>query len=144
VLFQTTLISYKILLFQLERHGFDGWTVQRISTWPDGHIQKVVVNRSVSRWRSVTSGVPQGPCTGTKAVFINDTDSRIECTLSKFADNTNLCGVTDAHKGQDVTLRDLDKLEKWAFVQLRRFNKGQVQGPAPGLGQHLVSIQARG
>ena len=29
-------------------------------------------------------------------------DSRIKCTLSKFADNTKLCGVVDMLEGRDA------------------------------------------
>jgi len=67
-------------------------------------------------------------------VFTIDSDSGIECTLSKIVDDTKLCGVTDKSKRWEAIQRDLDSVEHWTQENLKKFSnsKWKVLHLSPG------------
>lgn len=120
--------------------NIDGWTVLWIRNCLDGDIQRVTVNGSISDQKSVMSAVPEGSILGPGLfnVSINNTDRGMECTPSKPAGDTKLCGAADMPEEWDVIQRDRHKPENWVHGNPIRFNKAKYK--AVCLGQANPSI----
>jgi len=60
-------------------------------------------------------------------IHYGKTDSGIECTLSKSVNDTKLCGAVDTLEGRDAIQSDLDRLERWAWANIMKFNTAKCK-----------------
>ena len=88
--------------------------------------QKSWALRMVIVWRVTGPRLSLG--TGAlQHLYLYDIGDGIECTLRKFADATKLSSAVDTLEGREAIQRDLDRLERWAHVNLMRFSKAKCR-----------------
>ncbi|RMC13843.1 hypothetical protein DUI87_08926 [Hirundo rustica rustica] len=95
--------------------------------WLDDQTLSAVVNGSISTWRPVTSGIPQILGLALLNIFVSDTDSVTEGIISKFANDSKLCGLVNTLEGKDAIQRDLDRLARWECEKLFKFKKAKCK-----------------
>jgi len=61
------------------------------------------------------------------SIFVRNTDSGTECTLSKFADDTKLCSAIDMLERRDAIQRELHGLERFAHANIMKYKKAKCQ-----------------
>jgi hypothetical protein len=96
--------------------GITGKVHRWIEAWLTDRKQQVVLKGKKSSWEDVLSGVPQGSILGPVLfiIYINDIDTGIISTLSKFADDCKLTRKVSCEEDQEEMQADLNTLEMWS------------------------------
>jgi hypothetical protein len=117
-------VPYVRLFKKLESHGIGGEVLEWIKQWLCGRRQRVSVNKTLSDWLDVSSGVPQGSVLGPVLflIYINDIDLNLISKLSKFADDTKVSKTVSSDRDRDILQSDLDKLHEWSEQWQMKFN----------------------
>lgn len=89
----------------------------------------MVVGDSVSSWKTVLSGVPQGSVLGPLlfVLFINDLLERIRNFCKLFADDSKIIAIIKNIHDQSYLQDDLDKLMRWTIEWRMGFNLSKCQ-----------------
>jgi hypothetical protein len=97
-------VPHQRLAKKLEACGITGRLLQWIKNWLLDRRQKVGIRGKFSKWIEILSGVPQGSVLGPLlfVIFINDIDSGILSKISKFADDTKLCGKVTSQEDANI------------------------------------------
>ena len=85
-------VPHQRLLGKLKAYGINGKITKWIRNFLVGRKQRVKVNRILSAWAAVISGIPQGSVLGPIlfVLFINDLPNMINSTVHIFADDTKV------------------------------------------------------
>ena len=119
-------INHSLLLQKLERYGIRGVTLNWIRSYLNNRFQYVKFNNTVSHFRKVTCGVPQGSVLGPKLfiLYLNDIGTVLnKLKFIAFVDNTNLFSSGPDIKELLTTVeKELIRLKEWFNINKLSLN----------------------
>ena len=113
------------LLYKLRRDGISGQLLLLIESFLANRKQRTVLNGKVSKWGSITAGVPQGSILGPLLflIYINDLTDGVKCNVKLFADDTSILTVVyDPNTAAENMNHDLQLISLWALKWRMSFN----------------------
>ncbi|KAK4816503.1 hypothetical protein QYF61_017464 [Mycteria americana] len=117
-------VSHSILLGKMSSAQLDKSVIRWVSNWLTGQAQRVIVHGVISGC-SQSLGSVLWPVLFN--IFINDLNAGVECTLSKFDDDTKLGGAVESLEGREALQRDLHSLESRAITNCMNLNKSKCR-----------------
>ena len=110
-------VWHKGLLLKLEAYGIKGPLLQLLTNYLTDRRQTVFVNDSLSLFKSVNAGVPQGSVLGPFLflIYINDISENLMSISRLFADDTSMSASSqDKNELKQTLNHDLNELIIWS------------------------------
>ena len=122
-------VTHERLLFKLKKMGIQGRLLAWIQSFLGNRKQRVVLNHTESKWRSVYSGVPQGSVMGPTLflIYINDLPDYVKSSCKIFADDTKIYAKVGNMADVERIQKDIDELVEWSRTWLLNFNAGKCK-----------------
>ena len=123
-------VWHKGLLFKLNNYGISGPLLRWITSYLSNRKQAVFIKDSVSSFKTINAGVPQGSVLGPLffLIYINDISHNLSSLSRLFADDTSLSySSQDLIYIENVAKSDLRKLEIWSKEWLMSFNPKKTE-----------------
>ena len=120
-------VPHKRLLQKLKSFGIAGNVYKWIKAFLIGRKQFVSVNRALSEYAEVLSGVPQGTVLGPIlfVIYINDLLDQVNSDGVLYADDTKIFKTITCKEDAYSLQSDIDKLEAWTKIWLMKFHPGK-------------------
>ena len=117
-------VPHEELILKLKAYGFSGHLLNWLIDFLSNRRQRVVQGESMSEWKKVESGVPQGSVLGPLLflIFINDMPELVHHIVKLFADDSKLLAVIKQDSDMFFLQEDIDALVEWADEWRMRFN----------------------
>ena len=117
-------VPHQRLLFKLHQIGIRDEVLNWIEGFLSNRKQRVSLRQHASKWKKVTSGVPQGSVLGPLlfVIYVNDINRNLKSSMKMFADDSKLYGPANTVEDADVIQEDLNVLNDWCNTWMVKFN----------------------
>ena len=123
-------VWHKALLYKMYALGIRGQLLEWFKDYLTNRKQAVILKGSISTYRPVLAGVPQGSVLGPVLflIYINDIVQDIQSSVKLFADDTSMyLGLEDTTTRTNILNSDLDKINSWANKWKVKFNETKTK-----------------
>ena len=117
-------------MYKLRRNGISGQLLLLVESFLANREQQTVFSGKLSKWGSITAGIPQGSIWGPLffLIYINDLPDGLKCNVQLFTCDTFIFTVVqDPNAATDNINHNLQLISLWGFKWRMEFNPDPIK-----------------